>query len=84
VVYSAYPLPAVVADAEEGDFTAGSAAYRGLAASMTATLGDEHSPLHASCLAMREAAARPLKRAQDAGQALVAGHGRTRAAPDAA
>jgi AcrR family transcriptional regulator len=50
-----------------GDFTAGSTAYRGLAASMMATLGDEHSPLHASCLAMREAAARLLKRAQDAG-----------------
>jgi AcrR family transcriptional regulator len=50
-----------------GDFSAGSTAYRGLAASMMATLGDEHSPLHASCLAMREAAARLLKRAQDAG-----------------
>jgi AcrR family transcriptional regulator len=49
------------------DFTAGSTAYRGLAASMMATLGDEYSPLHASCLAMREAAARLLKRAQDSG-----------------
>ncbi|MEV0971626.1 TetR/AcrR family transcriptional regulator [Microtetraspora glauca] len=50
------------------DFTAGSTAYRGLAASMMTTLSDESSPLHASCLAMREAGARLLKRAQDAGR----------------
>jgi hypothetical protein len=49
------------------DFTAGSAAYRGLAASMMATLDDESSPLHASCLAMRKAAARLLENAQKAG-----------------
>jgi AcrR family transcriptional regulator len=49
------------------DFTAGSTTYHGLAASMMATLGDESSPLHASCLAMREAATRLLERAQDSG-----------------
>ena len=49
------------------DFAAGAAAYRGLAASMMATLSDESSSLHASCLAMRQAAARLLKNAQDAG-----------------
>lgn len=50
-----------------GDFTAGASAYRGLAASMMATLEDENSSLHASCLVMRQAAARLLKNAQDAG-----------------
>jgi AcrR family transcriptional regulator len=49
------------------DFVGGATAYRGLAASMMATLGDESSSLHASCLAMRQAAARLLERAQDAG-----------------
>ena len=49
------------------DFTHGSSTYRGLPSSMMATLTDESSPLHGSCLAMREAAARLLKRAQDAG-----------------
>jgi AcrR family transcriptional regulator len=49
------------------DFAAGAAAYRGLAASMMATLSDESSSLHASCLAIRQAAARLLKNAQDAG-----------------
>jgi AcrR family transcriptional regulator len=50
-----------------GDFTAGSAAYRGLAASMMATLSDDDSPLKTSCLAMRESGGRLLKRAQEAG-----------------
>jgi AcrR family transcriptional regulator len=49
------------------DFTRGSGTYRGLPASIMATLADEHSPLHVSCLAMREAATRLLKRAQDSG-----------------
>jgi AcrR family transcriptional regulator len=49
------------------DFTHSSSTLRGLPASMMATLADEQSPLHASCLAMRESAARLLKRAQDAG-----------------
>ncbi|MFA1551384.1 TetR/AcrR family transcriptional regulator [Actinomadura chokoriensis] len=49
------------------DFATGVSAYRGLAASMMATLEDENSSLHASCLAMRQAAARLLKNAQDAG-----------------
>jgi AcrR family transcriptional regulator len=49
------------------EFLAGSTSYRGLAASMMATLGDEGSPLHASCLAMRESVAGLLERAQDAG-----------------
>ncbi|MDP9867984.1 MULTISPECIES: TetR/AcrR family transcriptional regulator [Streptosporangium] len=48
-------------------FTSGTAAYRGLATSMMATIDDESSPLHASCGAMRAAGARLLRRAQDAG-----------------
>lgn len=50
-----------------GDFMVGASAYRGLAASMVATLDDENSSLHASCLAMRQAGARLLGNAQDAG-----------------
>ncbi|WP_214323373.1 TetR/AcrR family transcriptional regulator [Nonomuraea sediminis] len=50
-----------------GDFMVGASAYRGLAASMIATLDDENSSLHASCLAMRQAGARLLRNAQDAG-----------------
>lgn len=50
-----------------GDFAAGTASHRGLAASMMATLSDESSSLHASCLAMRQAGARLLQNAQDAG-----------------
>jgi AcrR family transcriptional regulator len=46
------------------EFVAGAGAYRGLAASMMATINDEQSPLHASCLGMRQAAARLLQRAQ--------------------
>jgi AcrR family transcriptional regulator len=49
------------------DFIRGSTAYRGLPASMMALLANEHSPLHASCQAMRAAATRLLERAQDAG-----------------
>lgn len=49
------------------EFTRGSATYRGLPASMMASLADEQSALHASCLNMRAAAARLLERAQDAG-----------------
>ncbi|MFF5207242.1 TetR/AcrR family transcriptional regulator [Streptosporangium sp. NPDC000396] len=49
------------------EFTAGATVYRGLVTSMMATLEDEGSPLHASCLAMRTAAARLLERAQDSG-----------------
>jgi AcrR family transcriptional regulator len=48
-------------------FAAGAAAYRGLPASMMTTLGDVSSPLHASCLAMREAGAGLLNHAQNAG-----------------
>ncbi|TDD81393.1 TetR/AcrR family transcriptional regulator [Actinomadura rubrisoli] len=49
------------------EFAAGAATYRGLAASMIATLEDDASSLHASCMAMREAGARLLARAQEAG-----------------
>jgi AcrR family transcriptional regulator len=49
------------------EFLAGGTTYRGLAASMMATISDEQSPLHASCLAMREAGARLLERAQESG-----------------
>ena len=49
------------------DFVDGSGTFRGLPASMLATLADEGSPLHASCRAMREAGARLLADAQKAG-----------------
>ncbi|MFC5754573.1 TetR/AcrR family transcriptional regulator [Actinomadura rugatobispora] len=49
------------------DFLAGSTAYRGLAASMMATLDDETSPLYTSCQGMREAVAHLLERAQKSG-----------------
>jgi AcrR family transcriptional regulator len=49
------------------EFLAGSTTYRGLSAAMIATLDDETSPLHASCSALRTAAARLLERAQTAG-----------------
>jgi AcrR family transcriptional regulator len=48
-------------------FLAGSTTYRGLAASLMATIEDEDAPLYASCHAMREAVGRLLTRAQDAG-----------------
>lgn len=47
----------------------GSAAYRGLPASVLAALRDEASELHASCSAMRAAGARLLIEAQASGQA---------------
>ncbi|MEV0400247.1 helix-turn-helix domain-containing protein [Actinoallomurus sp. NPDC050550] len=50
-----------------GDFASGTTAYRGLGASMMATLEDADSSLHASCLAMRQAAGRLLANAQEAG-----------------
>jgi AcrR family transcriptional regulator len=50
-----------------GDFAVGATAYRGLTSSMMATLGDESSSLYASCLAMRQAADRLLRNAQDSG-----------------
>lgn len=50
------------------EFLCGASAYRGLTASMMTTIQDESSPLHASCSAMREAAGRLLKRAQDDGR----------------
>ncbi len=49
------------------EFLRGASAYRGLTASMMTTINDESSPLHASCSAMREAAGRLVKRAQDDG-----------------
>jgi AcrR family transcriptional regulator len=49
------------------EFIRGSTTYRGLPASMMATLADEHSPLHASCLGMRQAATRLLRNAQEHG-----------------
>ncbi|MEU1391856.1 MULTISPECIES: helix-turn-helix domain-containing protein [unclassified Nonomuraea] len=49
-------------------FVAGAGAYRGLAASMMATINDEGSPLHASCHAMRQAGGRLLERAQATGE----------------
>ncbi|WP_218004867.1 TetR/AcrR family transcriptional regulator [Actinomadura macra] len=49
------------------EFAAGAATYRGLAASMIATLEDGSSSLHASCAGMRDAGGRLLKRAQETG-----------------
>src|ERR1700730_3745355 len=49
------------------DVIAGAHVSRVRPSSLMATLGDERSALHASCLAMREAGARLLKRAQDSG-----------------
>ncbi|MGW4650932.1 SbtR family transcriptional regulator [Kitasatospora sp. NPDC004289] len=49
------------------EFTREAGAYQGLPATLVATLGDVGSPLHADCLAMREAAGRLLERAQRAG-----------------
>ncbi|MEV1178194.1 helix-turn-helix domain-containing protein [Nonomuraea sp. NPDC049784] len=46
----------------------GAGAVRGLAGSMMATIQDERSPLHASCMAMRSAAGRLLERAQADGR----------------
>ena len=48
-------------------FTLGAGTFHGLSGSLMATLADEQSPLHASCLGMREAAGRLLRRAQDSG-----------------
>ncbi|MEV0232905.1 TetR family transcriptional regulator [Nonomuraea sp. NPDC050786] len=50
------------------DLIGGAGAYRGLAGSMMATISDEQSPLHASCMAMRSAAGRLLERAQAEGR----------------
>jgi AcrR family transcriptional regulator len=50
-----------------GEFGRGSMAYRGLPASLLEMLADETSPLHQSCVAMRNAGAGLLRRAQDAG-----------------
>ncbi|MEU7688961.1 TetR/AcrR family transcriptional regulator [Microbispora hainanensis] len=49
------------------EFLSRASAYRGLTSSMMTTIGDEDSALHASCSAMREAAGRLVKRAQDDG-----------------
>ncbi|KOX18475.1 MULTISPECIES: TetR/AcrR family transcriptional regulator [unclassified Streptomyces] len=51
-----------------GEFTLRSGSFRGLPASLMATLGDEESALHASCVAMRAAAGRLLRAAQDDGR----------------
>ncbi|MFC8449544.1 TetR/AcrR family transcriptional regulator [Kitasatospora sp. NPDC057223] len=48
-------------------FTLGTGTYRGLAASLMATVDEPESALHASCTAMHEAAGRLLEHAQDAG-----------------
>ncbi|MDH6538459.1 TetR/AcrR family transcriptional regulator [Streptomyces sp. SPB4] len=51
-----------------GEFIVWAGTFRGLPASLTATLADPDSALHASCLGMREAGARLLRAAQDAGR----------------
>ncbi|MFD7984514.1 TetR/AcrR family transcriptional regulator [Kitasatospora indigofera] len=49
-------------------FIVSTGGYRGLAGSLMATLNDPDSPLHASCVAMRQAAGDLLGRAQEAGR----------------
>ncbi|MFJ2094461.1 TetR/AcrR family transcriptional regulator [Streptomyces sp. NPDC087901] len=51
-----------------GEFTLRAGAFRGLPASLMATLSDPDSALHASCEAMREACGRLLRAAQKAGR----------------
>ncbi|MFJ3767448.1 TetR/AcrR family transcriptional regulator [Streptomyces sp. NPDC090082] len=51
-----------------GGFTERAGAFRGLPASLMATLDDPESALHASCLAMREAGGRLLRAAQETGR----------------
>lgn len=51
-----------------GAFIGWAGTFRGLPASLTATLADPESALHASCLGMREAGGRLLRAAQDAGR----------------
>ncbi|WP_331766765.1 TetR family transcriptional regulator [Embleya sp. NBC_00896] len=61
------PAPDEALTAWLRDFTAGTTIYTGLPASLVATLTDEESALHASCLSMRQAGGRLLTRAQEAG-----------------
>ncbi|MEZ7129751.1 TetR/AcrR family transcriptional regulator [Nonomuraea sp. AD125B] len=49
------------------EYAAFTTVYRGLTSSVMATLEDENSSLHASCLAMRQTAGRLLSNAQQAG-----------------
>ncbi|MFJ9948840.1 TetR/AcrR family transcriptional regulator [Kitasatospora sp. NPDC091207] len=49
------------------EFTLGAGAYQGLPATLMATLSDVESPLHASCLMMRQAGGRLLRAAQETG-----------------
>ncbi|MGW8762754.1 TetR/AcrR family transcriptional regulator [Streptomyces sp. NPDC055815] len=51
-----------------GEFTFRAGAFRGLPASLMATLDDPDSALHASCVAMREAGGRLLRAAQQTGR----------------
>ncbi|MFF0435475.1 TetR/AcrR family transcriptional regulator [Streptomyces sp. NPDC004327] len=50
------------------EFTLGAGAYQGLPATLMATLSDPQSPLHADCLAMRQAGGRLLAAAQESGR----------------
>ncbi|MFE6050573.1 TetR/AcrR family transcriptional regulator [Kitasatospora sp. NPDC056446] len=49
------------------EFTLGAGAYQGLPSALMATLRDPQSPLHASCLTMRQAGGRLLAAAQETG-----------------
>ncbi|MQY06931.1 TetR/AcrR family transcriptional regulator [Actinomadura macrotermitis] len=60
------PLEALTAWLHE--FVSGATVYRGLAASLMATIGDETSSLHASCAALQDAGGRLLAAAQAAGR----------------
>jgi AcrR family transcriptional regulator len=51
-----------------GEFTLRAGAFRGLPASLMATLDDPGSALHASCVTMREAGGRLLRAAQESGR----------------
>ncbi|WP_232382895.1 TetR/AcrR family transcriptional regulator [Actinomadura violacea] len=50
-----------------GEFASGLGVYRGLAASLVATIEDDTTALHASCGRMRAAGADLLQRAQESG-----------------
>ena len=54
-----------------GELGRGSMAYRGLPASLLEMITDDSSPLHQSCIAMRSAGERLLRRAQDVGAVRV-------------
>ena len=64
----ASPTPRTALTAWLQGFSSGTGAWRGLPSCVLKALHDERSELHASCVAMQEAAAHLLVRAQEAGE----------------